>query len=210
MELLVAAPSPFGRKVRAQIIECGLADDVVIIDAMTTPVDSLPSLAAKNPLAKIPCLVTDDGMALYDSRVITHYLETKSHAPSLYGETWDWNLLRLEALVDGMMDAGVLIVYEQRFRDEATWNAAWLAGQRDKIRRSLAFLEQDDAAQDLLKGSLNIVQIGLGCLLSYLDFRQPVDDWRTDHPRLAAWHADFEQRPSMQQTRPELPLSGEA
>ena len=48
--------------------ERGLADDIELIIAMTG--DQTSGLAADNPLEKVPTLITDDGMALYDSPVI--------------------------------------------------------------------------------------------------------------------------------------------
>ena len=39
--------------------------------------------------------------------------------------------------------------------------------------------------------------IATGCALSYLDFRFADEDWRAGHTALAAWHVEFEARPSV-------------
>ena len=45
-------------------------------------------------------------------------------------------------------------------------------------------------------------RLTIGCALGYLDFRFPELDWRTAHPRAAAWFAVFNQMPAMQATLP--------
>jgi hypothetical protein len=37
----------------------------------------------------------------------------------------------------------------------------------------------------------------IGTALGYLDFRFPFLNWRDGHPALAAWHAEFLARPSV-------------
>ena len=54
-----------------------------------------------------------------------------------------------------------------------------------------------------LSGPLTIGQVGMGCALEYLDLRHSDRDWRSDVPALAAWQAEFSERPSMQATQPE-------
>jgi len=39
-------------------------------------------------------------------------------------------------------------------------------------------------------------------LLDYLDFRFKAEDWRKDHPKLAAWHKTFAERASLKKTLP--------
>ena len=82
--------------------------------------------------------------------------------------------------------------------EEKRWDA-WLEAQREKIARSLAWLESDCTAE--LQARFDIAAIGVACALGYLDLRQPEWDWRGRYPRLAAWFAEVSQRPSMQATR---------
>ena len=49
----------------------------------TNPHLSPPELLRDNPLSKIPCLITDDGIAVYDSRVICEYLDSLAPSPRL-------------------------------------------------------------------------------------------------------------------------------
>ena len=60
----------------------------------------------------------------------------------------------------------------------------------------------DGDAAALSAAPFGIGHIAIGCALSYLDFRYADEDWRKDHPRIAAWHAGFAARPSMRATEP--------
>ena len=76
MKLYGAAASPFVRKVRVAIIECGLGPKVEQIDTDVAPTAANDRVNENNPLGKIPTLVTDDGLGLFDSRVIAEYLDS--------------------------------------------------------------------------------------------------------------------------------------
>ena len=79
MKLYTSPTSPFVRKVLVLIREAGIGG-IDTEEVAGTPVapGSLP--VDLNPLGKIPALVLDDGRALYDSRVITRYLDQRAAA----------------------------------------------------------------------------------------------------------------------------------
>lgn len=199
MQLLYSPASPFARKARVTAIESGLATAIGLVEVHTTAVETDPQVARANPLGKIPTLIRDEGPALYDSRVICRYLAQKG-SRNLYPESRLWEVLTLEATADGMMDAAVLVVYEARFRAEASRHQGWVDGQRARLARSLDALEGRWMSH--LGGPLTAGQIGVGCALGYLDFRLPDLDWRQEHPELAAWLATFSERASMVETAP--------
>lgn len=203
MKLFFAGPSPFVRKVMVLLHESGNADAVEKIDVMTAPTAPDDSVTAANPIGKIPCLITDSGDAMYDSRVITRYLDNRFDAGFYPEGDAIWRTLTLEAHVDGMLDAAILCVYEIRCRDEDDRSEAWRDGQRAKIYRGLDALEGHWAAH--LAGPMDMGQIGVGCMLEYLDFRAGMggfSDWRDGRPNLAAWGAAFAERPAMVATAP--------
>ncbi|WP_068117522.1 glutathione S-transferase [Tropicimonas marinistellae] len=199
MQLYHSPASPFVRKVLVTLRETGQIDDVEIVPASGTPLDSGTMPIFWNPLGKIPTLVRDDGPALFDSRVICRYLDTRAGA-ALYPEKRLWEVLTLEALADGIADAAVLMVYEGRCRPEEKIHDFWVEGQWAKIARALDVLE--DRWTSHLAGPLDIGQIAVGCTLGYLDFRHGERDWRTGRDALAKWEMQFAARPSMQATRP--------
>ncbi len=202
MKLYSAAASPFARKVRICLLELGIEDQVDFMDATSTPVAPNDMLIIQNPLGKIPCLVSDEGAALYDSRVITRYLNDLE-AGNLYptGAAL-WQALTLEATADGMMEAAVLMVYEKRVRPEEMVYNVWIEAQWDKVARALDALEAGWSGY--LNGPLDMAQISVGVVLEYLDFRHDDRDWRKGRVVLTHWQAEFTKRDAMQKTRPNV------
>lgn len=192
--------SPFARKVRVVAREAGVAARIEEIETMVSPVDPNRDLARENPLVKIPSLVTDDGLVLYDSRVICEYLDALGGG-RLFPATGNarWNTLRLHALCDGILDAGVSTRYETFVRPEAIRWPDWVAGQRVKIDQGLDALEAEAPTwgQDFLIG-----HVACACVLGYLDFRYGDRPWRPTRPRLAAWYETALARPSIALTQP--------
>ena len=188
MSLFTAGPSPFGRKVALALHVTGLQDQVELIATETADPDS--ENRRLNPLGKIPTLVTDEG-PLFDSRVILEALDRFAGGNKLLptsGPERTTVQTRI-ALIDGIMDAAVLIVYEGRLRPEGMQVQSVLDYQRGKIERSLAYLEIQALRYD--KGrNPDAADIGLACLLDYLDLRQ-IFDWQVVAPSLVNWITDF-------------------
>ncbi|MWD26220.1 glutathione S-transferase [Aquicoccus sp. SCR17] len=199
MQLIYSGASPFVRKVRVALIETGLDAEVEKRPVKTTALESAPEAVAANPLGKIPALTRDDGPAIYDSRVITRYLDARAGA-GLYPEKRLWEVLTLEATADGIMEAGVLMVYEHRLRAEGERSETWREAQWDKATRAIKAV--NDRWMSHLAGPLDMGQVALGCALGYLDFRLGDRDWRRGNEALAEWYARFSQRESMASTAP--------
>jgi glutathione S-transferase len=193
--------SPFVRKVMAVAIETGLDERLEPVNRLMTPVKPDADLAADNPLGKIPCLVTDDGAVLYDSRVVCEYLDSLHGGPNLFPAAGParWTALRRQAEGDGIMDAGVLARYETFLRPEEHRWGEWIDSQKLKFRRALDSLEREAGR---FGDTVDIGTIAIGCALGYLDFRYGDEDWRGPRPQLAAWFEQFKRRPSMARTAP--------
>lgn len=202
MKLYYSPASPFARKVRMLALETGLDREIEPHQVTVSPVNPNPELARENPLMKIPALVTADGAALFDSRVICEYLDSLNAGRKLFPSSAParWQVLRQQALCDGILDAAVLCRYEAAVRPEQyQWNA-WRTGQLAKILGALAVLEREAA---LLEGELTIGGITAACALAYLDFRLPEIDWRQQAPALARWFTKVAARPSFKATAPD-------
>jgi glutathione S-transferase len=158
-------------------------------------------LPTKNPIGKVPCLVTDDGRALFDSPVICAYLDTLK-APALIPADANGRFasMTLEALADGLLDAGLLLRYEGSLRPEEKRWQPWIDGQMAKITGVIDALEGTYAEQ--LSGPLTMGQIAVACALGWFDFRFGHVDWRKDHPKVAAFVARMAERPSIKATVP--------
>jgi glutathione S-transferase len=200
MRLFYSNTSPFVRKVMVLLHEAGALDRVELVPAMGTPLNTGTMPVDRNPLGKIPALERDDGGVIYDSRVITRYLDAELKAGLYPQDARLWDALTLEATADGMTDAAVLIRYEYHVRPEASRSPDWAEAQWQKIDRALSAVE--DRWMGHLSGPLDIGQIALACALGYLDFRMADRDWRRDRPALAAWAAGIMDRPAMRRTIP--------
>jgi len=199
MQLLISPASPFVRKVRVLIREANLMDTVEEVDVSTTPMNSAPDVVAANPIGKIPALIRADGPSIYDSRVITRFLDDLAGA-DLYPQSRIWEILTLEATADGIMDAAVSMAYEARLRPQEKQSSEWIEAQWTKATRGIAAVNSRWMSH--LTGPLNIGQIGMACALSYVDLRHNDRGWRNGNEALTDWHADFAARDSMVATRP--------
>jgi glutathione S-transferase len=190
-------PSPFGRKVKITAALLGLSDRVEIID--TDTVNPNEELLGQNPLGKIPTLVLENGETLFDSRVIVEFLDHLGGGGRIIPPgSRRFEALRQQALADGIMDAGILQIYEIRFRPEEHRVAAWVERQNAKVDRALATAE---ASLSTSSPNLHIGHVALACALGYLDLRFE-GRWRQSHPKLVAWLDDFEGRvPAFAKTR---------
>ena len=220
MKLYFSPFSPYVRKCLVVGHELGLDARITLLPSSVHPVQRDATVIARNPLGKVPTLLTDDGEALYDSRVICEYLDALAggHLFPPSGPA-RWQALTLQALGDGMLDAALLARYEDVARPEAIRWPEWRAGQMDKIATSLAALERDLASvtktgvtkrvNDAVVGGgkpsahalsdrADIGTIAIGCALWYLDVRFADLGWRDRNPLVANWYAAFSQRPSMQ------------
>ncbi|MDF0606993.1 glutathione S-transferase [Neisseriaceae bacterium TC5R-5] len=200
MKLIASLTSPYARKVRIVLaekkIDCPLEEDI--------PWNAGSRISHYNPLGKVPVLVLDDGSTLYDSRVIVEYLDNISPVSRILPQ--DNRLLiatrRWEALADGILDAAVAIVMENR-RPADKQMPESIAWQMTKIRRGLAVLSNDLADRQWCNGSAySLADVAVGCCLAYLDFRFADIAWRENHINLASLLDRLATRPSFADTVP--------
>ena len=198
MILRSSPASPFGRKVRIAISLLGLADKIEVRETdLNDPADSI---RVQNPLGKVPALIVDDGTVYYDSRVILEYLDHLAGGGRIIPREPKarFAALRLQALCDGICDASLLQIYEDRYRPAEKRVQSWVDRQAEKVARGLAALE---AAPPKLDPVPDVGQIALACVLGYRDLRFG-GSWRKDHPRLVAWLDKFTaQVPAFAQTK---------
>jgi glutathione S-transferase len=174
--------SPFGRKVKIAATMLGLFDELEIVITDTTNPDDV--IRVRNPLGKIPALVLDDGLVIYDSAVIVDYLDHRAGGDLIVPATSDrrYRVLTEAALADGLAEAALLQVYENRMREEPKRDPKWVAYQGEKVTRALAYFEATQPEE----GLRSVADIGLACALGYLDLRF-AGSWREGHPKLVAW-----------------------
>ena len=188
MQLRSSPSSPFGRKVKMATYILGFDDQVTPV--LTDTLDPTDSICEVNPLGKIPAL-EDDGATYYDSRVIMEYLDAKAGGGKIIPASGParFEALTRAALMDGILDAAILVIYERRMRPEDKYVESVVERQRGKIIRGLEAIAAKKPSYS--NGAMpDIGEIGLACVLDYLDFRKQVN-WRDHAPNLASWLADF-------------------
>ncbi|CAH1649673.1 glutathione S-transferase family protein [Chelatococcus asaccharovorans] len=194
MRLFWSSRSPFVRKVMVTAHELGLTSQIATQRVAVGIVRLDDDLMAANPLNKIPTLVTREGEALFDSRVICAYLDSIADEPRLFPLDKDrWQSLRMQALADGMMDLLTLRLFENIRPEGKQWDAVHDAA-RTKIA---AVCDHADARIAQEDGPIHIGHIALACALAHCDFRFGADGWRIGRPALAAWYETIRSRPSM-------------
>jgi glutathione S-transferase len=196
MKMFFSPTSPYVRKCLVTAHEVGIIDRIELLAGNAHPVQRDAQIIARNPLGKVPTLITDDGTVLYDSRVICEYLDDLAGSRLFpRSGTARWSALTLQSLADGILDAALLARYETALRPEALRWSDWTAGQLDKVATSLASLEGNT---ETLHDRVDIGTLSLGCALWYIDLRFADLNWRQRYPKVARWAAEVEQRPSQQ------------
>ena len=203
MKLIGSTTSPYVRKVRVVMAEKKL--DYQFLQENVWAADT--TIAASNPLGKVPCLVMEGAEAVFDSRVIVEYLDTLSPVGRLIPSTGRERaeVKTWEALADGMVDAAILVRLENTFegRSESQRSPAWIDRQMGKVDASLKAMAQGLGDKPFCSGiHLSLSDIAVGCALGWLSFRFPEIDWRAEHPNLARLMDKLAQRPSFADTAP--------
>ncbi len=200
MKLLYTPNSPYARKVRIVAIEKHIELELqeVVLGDPNSP------LTQYNPLGKVPTIVFDDGTALYDSRVIVEYLSARTPVNHLLPSEHKLKIevLRWEALADGVCDAAVAIMLEQR-KPEAQQSEAVLTKQQLKIDAGLAALNKEISKKKwCVNETFSLADISVGCLLGYIDLRLKQFNWQDQYPNLAKHFTILSKRPSFKETMP--------
>jgi len=195
MKLHWSPRSPYVRKVMIAAFELGLQDKIELRRTVVAMSSTNPDIRDDNPLNKIPTLVLDDGLAIFDSYVICEHLDALAGGGRIFPPAGRQRLLalRMHSLGQGLIDL-LILARNERDRPEALRSAPHLAAFADKRRATLERLEAEvDTLADLPFG---VGQIAVGCALAYWDYRFASEPWREIVPQLAAWQAQFETRES--------------
>jgi glutathione S-transferase len=201
MQLIGSLASPYVRKVRIVLSEKKI-DYKLTLDDVWSPESKI---LASNPLGKIPCLVMEDGGAIFDSRVIVEYLDGLTPVHKLIPasgrarvevKTW-------EALADGMTDAAILIRTELTQRHENERSQKWIDRQMVKVESAMGVMSKGLADKAwCCEGKYTLADVTVGCALEWFEFRFAHIDWRSKHINLARHLDKLKLRPSFAETAP--------
>ena len=202
MKLLYQTHSPYARKALVFAYEVGLADRLEVVHHETSPTLRNEQVFAQNPLGKVPVLLRPGLQPIFDSDVICAYLDTLHDGRRLIPTDGEdrWHALRLQAVAQGMADAGIAVRWETVRRPEGLRYPPLRDGYVQKLRTSYDWLETE-----LDVGApVHVGHIAVATALDWLEFRE-LPGFREQCPRLAAWFEEFQARSSMRAT----PLSGD-
>jgi glutathione S-transferase len=204
MKLIGSVTSPFVRKVRVVMAEKKL-DYAFELDNVW---GADTKIHLSNPLGKVPCLVMEDGSAMYDSRVIAEYLDMLTPVCKLLppngrdrADVKVW-----EALADGVLDAAVLVRLERTLRPKEQQSEPWMGRQMGKVHAGLHVMSDKLGDAPFCMGNhYTLADVAVGCALGWLLFRFPEIDWRTEYPNLARLFDKLSERQSFKDTVPYEP-----
>jgi glutathione S-transferase len=196
MKLLYQTHSPYARKALVFAHEAGLADQIEVIHHETSPLRRNPDVFAANPLGKVPVLLRPGLPPLFDSDVICAYLDTLHPGRKLIPQEGEarWRALQLQAVAQGLADAGIAIRWETVRRPKELRYPALRDGYVEKLLASYDWLEQEFESG----GTTHVGHIALATTLSWLEFRE-LPTFRP-RPRLTSWFEQFSNRSSMRAT----------
>jgi len=202
MKLIGSVASPYVRKVRVVMAEKKLDYAFVLED----PWSADTKIAESNPIGKVPCLIMEDGGAMFDSRVIVEYLDTLTPVGKLIppngrerAEVKCW-----EALADGVLDAAVAVRLERLQRQESQQSPDWIRRQMEKVENGLRAMSSGLKDTTFCSGNhYTLADVAVGCALGWLSFRFPEIDWRGNHPNLAKLFDKLSERQSFKDTVPQ-------
>ncbi len=201
MKLIGSLTSPYVRKVRVVMLEKKIDYDFSL-DNVWAPDTAIQE---SNPLGKVPCLVMEDGGAMFDSRVIVEYLDTLTPVGKLIppngrerAEVKCW-----EALADGVADAAMLVRLEHTLRPQEIRSKDWLDRQMKKVNAGLHAMSIGLKDTAFCAGNqYTLADVSVGCVLGWLSYRFPEIKWRDDYPNLDKLYEKLSERPSFKETAP--------
>lgn len=201
MKLLYQTHSPFARKALVFAHEAGLADRISVEHHETSPTNPNERVFAENPLGKVPVLLRPGLAPLFDSDVICAYLDTLHGGTPLIPAEGEarWRALRMQAIAQGLADAGIAIRWESVRRPAALRYPPLQHGNARKLEDSYLWLDREIDAEEML----HVGHIALATTLDWIVFRD-LPSFRR-HESLARWYDGFIERASMRAT----PLSGD-
>jgi glutathione S-transferase len=196
MKLLGTQTSPYVRKVRLVLLEKNIPHTYII----DPPSEPGSQVARVNPLGRIPALIIDSETCVFDSTVITEYVDTLNDTPVLIPRDNALERMcvrRWEALADGVMDSAVVVRMES-MRPPDKQDASIISPHNSTITRALAYAAAQLDTREWCEGNaITLADLALVSALIYLDLRQAERDWRGAHPNLAAWFTRMSSRPSV-------------
>jgi glutathione S-transferase len=203
--------SVYNRIARLTLEEKGVAHERIEVNpfAADRPVEYL----ALHPFGRVPTLV-QDGFVLYETGAITRYIDRAFPGPALQPAE-PKALARMDQIIGVVDSYAYWPLVRQVFSHDVFRPRMGNAGDQAEVQRGLEAagkvldaLEALAATDAWLVGpSISLADFHLGAMVAYFALSPRGAALLADRPKLAAWWAHLESRPSMATTEPRLPVT---
>lgn len=198
LKLIGSYTSPYVRKIRIMLAEKNIPYEFILDDVW----GAQPQVLSFNPLGQIPSILLPTGEVLTDSRSIAEYLDWLVPEPAPKNLMHRLELLKWQALTEGLIDTSVKYRVEQ-IRPAALQWPDWFERQRGKLQRGFAALDAHLATREWLANhEYSIADLTLQCALNFIDFRLNDWDWRAEFANLKRFETQLAHQAAYIETMP--------
>lgn len=192
MQLFLNRTSPYARVARIVALEKGLESNLLLL--WSDPWVDEPALLQRNPVGRVPILITDDGQNITESLLIALYLDKASDINSLIPANDLAQTLHIVGLGQGLMDASFSTMIMRKHHGNEIDES--ILGQRRQraIERTLLALNETYSA--LPADRLTLGEIVVAVALEYVAFRLPQVEWQKKYSALLDLHERMKNRES--------------
>jgi glutathione S-transferase len=205
MQLFSAQRAPNPRRVLMFLAEKGISGIEVINVDLNAGAHRTPEFLAKNPMARVPTLVLDDGRVLSETRAICTYFESLYPEPNLMGV--DGSERAFIEMADRHVEFGLLLQIANAIRHthpglaalEQPQFAEFGRSQGEKLLQTAQVFEQLLQQREWMAGArFSIADITAFCALEFARGLLKFTPARAGMPALQAWRDKVAARPSAQ------------
>lgn len=194
MKLFFTQNSPYARRARLAARASGLGIEEIDVGSMRD--GGGETMKQYGPGAKVPGLLTDNGVFLCETLIITGYICEKSPVPLM---SFDERLLEIEGTGQVLTDA-LFVRNAERQRPTALLSEAVIARETARIMGCHDLLNARLAGTEA--ATMNLATFSAVAALGYADWRGADDHWREGREGLAHWFDAMHQNTDVAETAP--------
>ena len=202
MKLFYTPNSPYARIARIAVHEFGLGSSVQQVLALNRQDDN--PVLQYSPVGRVPTLVAD-GTVITEIRSVVDYIATRAGHENICGASAnDWKAVEQEGQILWFLDGIVFWVRENRRGELRSKDLIEVEAKR--CGRCLDYLNTE-VSESRLPGFPAFRSMVLASALDLMDLHAFSPHWKSQYIVLSAWFAGMAIRPSMLDTRPDIPVS---
>ncbi len=196
MTLYDYSECPFAKKVRIVLIEKNLEFETIAIN-LDKGEQRKQEFLDLNPFGKVPVLVDEDGVVIYDSTVINEYLNDEYPYPNLLPEdaAERARVRMLEDFADTAFTLPVMALEREAAGKASERDLANAGTARELLMNTLTMLERQLGKREFLSDAFSLADVSFApAALRLGSLGIELGD---DHTNVKAWIARLTVRPSV-------------